>query len=360
MTIEFNDVRLQYESLKSELDQAVGEVLAGGQYILGPSVEAFEQEFAQFCGAADAVGVASGTDALIIALRALGIRTGDEVLVPAVSAAATAMAVVSVGATPVFVDISASDFTMDPESAEQNKTRSTKAAVPVHLYGMPAPLDDLAKKLHIPLIEDAAQAHGSAGPWGMCGSFGVAAAFSFYPTKNLGAYGDGGMVVTSEAKIAEQARLLRNYGQREQYSSDIFGVNSRLDELHAAMLRIKLKKLEEWNRKRRQIAARYREGLRDLPLTMQAGRGSSNYHLFVVLTPQRDQLRIFLASRRVPTLIHYPVPLHVQPAFAQFNRGGLPNAERLSSSVLSLPIHAHMSPEDADYVIGCIRDFFKR
>src|SRR5436309_7679579 len=309
--MDFNDVRLRYESLRDEIDNAIGSVLSGGRYILGPLVETFEDEFARYCGAARGIGVGSGTDALKIGLRAIGVRPGDDVLVPAVSAAATGMSVAAMGARPVFVDISLDDFNILPEQCLERKTSRTRAVIPVHLYGMPARLKEIGKA-GLPILEDAAQAHGSDASWGRCGSFGVAAAFSFYPTKNLGAYGDGGMIVTSDGGVAERSRLLRNYGQHEGLSSVILGHNSRLDELHAAVLRVKLRMLEEWNRRRREIAGLYREGLRELPLGMQAETGESNYHRFVITCSERDSLRSHLAALGIPTLVHYPIPLHRQ------------------------------------------------
>lgn len=357
--MEFNDVRLQYEQLRNEIDSAVTQVLSGGRYILGPVAQAFEEEFARYCGASRGVGVASGTDALRIALAALGVRAGDEVLVPAVSAPATAMAVVQLHATPVFVDVRADDFTMDPEDAFRKCGSRTRAVVPVHLYGMPAHLKKLSE-MRMPLLEDAAQAHGSAAAWGRCGSFGAAAAFSFYPTKNLGTYGDGGMIVTSSEDVADRSRLLRNYGQRENYASEIPGDNSRLDEIHAAILRVKLKHLESWNRRRRAIAAEYRSRLHDLPLGLQAETGQSNYHLFVVTTPDRDALRRHLASLDIPSLVHYPIPLPRQKAFAAFNPAQCPNADHLCARVLSLPIHPALEDREVEKVISAVQSFFAR
>jgi len=360
-TIEFNDVRLQYENLSDEINSAIGGVLASGRYILGPVVGAFEEEFAQYCRSATGIGVASGTDALRIALAAVGVRASDEVLVPAVSAAATAMAVTQLRAIPVFVDVGPEDFTMDPTDAMEKKSSRTKAAIPVHLYGMPARLKELSP-LRVPLIEDAAQAHGSDASWGRCGSFGAAAAFSFYPTKNLGTYGDGGMIVTSNAEVARLSRLLRNYGQRENYAAEILGDNSRLDELHAAILRVKLKRLDSSNRRRREIAASYRAAFADLPLAMQKETGRSNYHLFVVATSEREALRQHLQAHDVPTAIHYPTPLHRQTAFESLRPSSrsshCPNAEQLCARVLSLPMHAHLAPHDVDRVVSAVRSFF--
>jgi dTDP-4-amino-4,6-dideoxygalactose transaminase len=357
--MDFNDVRLQYESLRDEIDGTVRDVLRGGRYILGPAMHAFEEEFARYCRASNGVAVASGTDALKIALRAFDVGPGDEVLVPAVSAAATAMAVAAIGAKPVFVDISADDFNIDPALCLERKTGRTKAVIPVHLYGMPARLKDISR-VGVPILEDASQAHGSDANWGRCGSFGQAAAFSFYPTKNLGTYGDGGMIVTLDSAIATKARLLRNYGQHENYSSEILGENSRLDELHAAILRVKLRKLDEWNTRRRKIAARYREAFRELPLGLQSETGSSNCHLFVVTSPQRDKLRAHLADVGIPSLVHYPIPLHRQAAFAEFAPARCPNAEVLCARVLSLPMHAFLSDVEVDRVIDAVRGYCLR
>jgi dTDP-4-amino-4,6-dideoxygalactose transaminase len=223
---------------------------------------------------------------------------------------------------------------------------------------MPARLKELAKA-GMPILEDACQAHGSDAGWGRCGSFGRAAAFSFYPTKNLGAYGDAGMIVTSDSSFAEKARLLRNYGEREHYASAILGQNSRLDEIHAAILRVKLRQLDHWNVRRRQIAAAYREAFQDLPLKMQAETGSSNYHLFVVVVPDRDRLRAHLASLDIPSLVHYPIPLHRQKAFTEFGPARCPNADILCSRVLSLPIHAAMKDADVEHVIDAVKSFFR-
>ena len=360
--MEFNDVRLQYELLSEEIDSAIAGVLKSGRFILGPSVEAFEEEFARYCRCASGIGVASGTDALRIALTGAGVGPGDEVLVPAVTAAATAMAVAQLGAVPVFVDVNSGDFTMDPADAMEKRSSRTRAVIPVHLYGMPARLKELSA-LRVPIIEDACQGHGSEASWGRCGSFGLAAAFSFYPTKNLGAYGDGGMIVTSNAEIAKQSRLLRNYGQRENYVSETLGENSRLDELHAAILRLKLKRLDAWNRRRREIAAVYRSAFEEMPFAMQKETGRSNYHLFVITSPERDALRKHLTAEGIPTAIHYPVPLHRQQAFESIRTprsGSCSNAEQLCARAVSLPMHAHLATHEVDRVISEVRSFFAR
>jgi dTDP-4-amino-4,6-dideoxygalactose transaminase len=356
--VDFNDVRIQYESLSDEIDTAIRGVMGSGRYVLGPAVQAFEEAFARYCRTADGIAVASGTDALTIALRAFGVGLGDEVIVPAVSAAATAMAVAQIGAKPVFADVSLDDFNIDPSSCLERRTARTKAVIPVHLYGMPARLKEIAR-VGPQILEDAAQAHGSDASWGRCGAFGHAAAFSFYPTKNLGAYGDGGMIVTSDSRLAKQCRLLRNYGQRDSYSSEVLGQNSRLDELHAAVLRVKLRKLEDWNSRRRRVAKRYRSAFSELPLGMQAETGSSNCHLFVVTTPERDKLRAHLSDMNIPTLVHYPIPLHRQKAFSEFGPARCPNADLLCSRVLSLPMHAFLTDSEIDRVIEGVQVFFR-
>jgi dTDP-4-amino-4,6-dideoxygalactose transaminase len=357
--MHFNDVQLQYESLRDEIDGAIRHVLAEGRYIFGPAMLAFEDEFARYTRTAEGIGVGSGTDALSIGLRALGVGPGDEVLVPALSAAATAIAVAAVGAKPVFVDVSLNDFNIDPAQVMDKKSPRTRAVIPVHLYGMPARLRDVSNA-RVPILEDAAQAHGSEAGWGRCGGFGQAAAFSFYPTKNLGAYGDAGMIVTSDSAVASKARMLRNYGQRENYSSEILGENSRLDELHAAILHVKLRRLDQWNNRRRAIAAKYREAFRELPIGLQGETGSSNYHLFVITSVQRNKLRAHLDELKIPTLIHYPYPLHRQPAFAEFGPARCPNADLLCSRVLSLPIHAFLTDGEVNRVIEGVRGFFRR
>ena len=357
--MEFNDVRLQFNLLREEIEAALASTLASGRYILGPAVQRFEETFASYCETAHGIGVANGTDAIGIALQALGVRARDEVLVPAISAPATAMAVAEIGAMPVFVDVSTSDFMMDPLVAAERMNRRVRAVIAVHLYGMPARLKEFAK-IGAPILEDAAQAHGSRASWGRCGSFGAAAAFSFYPTKNLGTYGDGGMIVTSSVALADRCRLLRNYGQRESYASEVIGRNSRLDEIHAAILQVKLKRLDSWNRRRGQIAAAYRSAFADLPLTMQAETGTSNYHLFVVMTSHRDRLRDHLRSSDIPSLVHYPIPLPRQKAFLDFSPERCPNADMICSRVLSMPIHGSMTDSDVERVIEAVQHFFRR
>lgn len=356
--MEFNDVRLQYNSLRDEIDGAIRDVLLSGRYILGPATVAFEEEFARYTQTAEAISVASGTVALTIALRAMDVGPGDEVLVPAISAAATAMAVALAGAKPVFVDVSPDDFTIDPVQSLDRKTARTKAIIPVHLYGMPARLKEISRT-GLPIVEDAAQAHGSFANWGRCGTYGRSAAFSFYPTKNLGTYGDGGMIVTSDSAIPKRARLLRNYGQRENYVSETVGGNDRLDEIHAAILRVKLRRLDQWNSRRRAIAERYRAEFRELPIGLQGETGASNYHLFVITSAYRDKLRAHLEESGIPTVVHYPYPLHRHKAFEEFGPSRCPNADLICSRILSLPMHAFLTDGEVDRVVDGVLGFFK-
>lgn len=367
MSIYFVNLQAAYHAHKDEIDAAVAHVLQSGWYILGEQVRAFEQEFAAYCGAEHAVGVASGTDALLLALRALEIGPGDEVITVAHTAVATAVAIELSGATPVFVDVEPATCTLDPTRLAAAVTPRTRAVVPVHLYGRAANIDPIretarAHGLHV--IEDCAQAHGATYKGRCVGSLGDAAAFSFYPTKNLGAGGDGGAVVVQDAALAERLRWLRQYGWKERYISSIAGYNSRLDELQAAILRVKLRHLDADNAARRKLAAVYRQALADLPLELPAEPAAGNhvYHLFVVQSDKRDALRSHLAARGVGTAIQYPVPVHLQPAYAHLGRGAgsLPVTEQLAGRILSLPMYPEMPLEDATAVAQAVRQFFER
>ncbi len=351
--------REQFAAHRDEIRDAIERVLEGGRYILGPEVAAFEKEFAEYCGVAEGIGCGSGTEALHLALSSLGITTGDEVITVAHTAVATAVAIRLCGANPVFVDIDPRTYTIDPRRIEDAITPKTKAIVPVHLYGQPADLDAIsaiAKRHGIPLVEDCAQAHGARWRGQRVGSFGDIAAFSFYPTKNLGAIGDGGIVVTSNKELASRARLLREYGWAERYVSHIEGWNSRLDELQAAILRVKLAHLDEDNARRRALAKRYDEALRDTRLTLPAAHASAEhvYHLYVVSTPDRDALQAGLRERGIGALVHYPVPVHRQPAYAALSTPPLPETERAAASVLSLPMYPELTSQDQQTVIDAI------
>ncbi len=324
-------------------------------------MEEFEERFAAYCGACHAVGVGSGTDAIELALRALGIGAGDEVVTAAATCVPTVAAIESAGATPVLVDVDAGTGTLDPGALAAACTPRTRAVVPVHLYGQcadMAPIVAFARERGLKLVEDAAQAHGAEYRGRRAGTFGDAAAFSFYPTKNLGALGDAGAVVTDDAALAERVRMLRSYGERERYVSVEWGRNSRLDTLQAAVLTAKLPFLEAWTKRRRELAARYHDGLAGtgLVLPVEAPGRRHVYHLFVVRSPRRDALREQLAARGVETLVHYPRPIHGHPAYANLDRGGpqLVRSERLAAEALSLPLYAELRDDEAQQVVAAV------
>ncbi len=361
--ISFLDVAAAYAELQDELDAAARRVMASGQFILGPEVTAFEEEFAAFCDAGHAIGVGSGLDALRLILVAYGVGHGDEVLVPSNTFIATWLAVTHAGATPVPVEPDPMTHNLNAEAVEAAITPATKAIMPVHLYGSPADMDGLlaiGRDRGIPVVEDAAQAPGARYRGRRTGSLGDAAGFSFYPGKNLGALGDAGAVTTDDDALAERVRMLRNYGSRLKYHHDLPGLNSRLDSLQAAALRIKLRRLDEWNERRRAVAVRYLERLAGVERLVPPGTpewAHPVWHLFVVRHPRRDVLQRRLSEAGVDTIIHYPIPPHLSGAYAAaFERAELPVAERLAGEVLSLPIGPHLAPEDADRVAAAVRD----
>jgi dTDP-4-amino-4,6-dideoxygalactose transaminase len=352
----------QYATSKAAIDAAIANVLSRGRYVLGDEVSAFEREFAAHAGATHGIGVGSGTDAIHLALRGLGVAVGDEVITVAHTAVATVAAIELAGAIPVFVDIEPDTFTLDPSKLAAALTPRTKAVVVVHLYGHPAALDaiiEFATQHGLSVIEDCAQAHGAELRGRRVGSFGHAACFSFYPTKNLGAIGDGGMVVTRDEGLAVRLRELREYGWRARYVSATVGVNSRLDELQAAVLRVKLRRLDADNDARRAHAARYTQGLRGTGVALPTSRSGTKhvFHLFVVRSPGRASLEGALARAGIQALIHYPVPIHLQPAYAGRIRGSdhLPETERAAREVLSLPMYPELPQEHADAVIRAIQ-----
>lgn len=357
------DLRESYLELKPEIDQAVARVLDSGWYILGPEVEAFEVEYAAYCEAKHAVGVANGLDALHLALRALGVEAGDEVIVPSNTYIATWLAVSQCGATPVPVEPDERTFNIDHASIEAAITPRTRVILPVHLYGQPVELDPIlaiARKHGLYVLEDAAQAHGARYKGKRIGAHGAAAAWSFYPGKNLGAMGDGGAVTTNDPQIADSIRVLRNYGSRIKYANEVQGYNSRLDPLQAAILRVKLGHLDEWNARRAAIAERYREGHagRGLALPEAPEWASPVWHLYVVRSSCRDALQKALTDAGVGTLIHYPIPPHLQEAYKQcgWRKGAFPIAERIAEECLSLPMGPHLSFEQAGAVISALRE----
>jgi dTDP-4-amino-4,6-dideoxygalactose transaminase len=359
--VPFLELRPGYLELKSEIDEAVARVLDSGWYILGPEVEAFEAEFAEFCGSRHAVGVADGLAALHLGLLALGVGPGDEVIVPSNTYIATWLAVSQCGARPVPVEPDPATHNIDVQLIEKALTPRTKVILPVHLYGQSVDLDpilDLARTRGIYVLEDAAQAHGARYKGRRIGAHGHLVAWSFYPGKNLGAMGDGGAVTTNDPKLADRVRVLRNYGSRVKYLNEVRGYNSRLDPLQAAILRIKLKRLDEWNVRRQQLAERYLVGLSGTGVTLPATPAWTQpvWHLFVVRHPQRDMLQQHLERAGVTTQVHYPIPPHLQEAYADagFNRADFPMASRLSAEVLSLPIGPHLSATDVDTVVNAI------
>jgi dTDP-4-amino-4,6-dideoxygalactose transaminase len=366
LTIPIGDLGREYVRFHTEIDQAIERVLRRGWFILGEEGEAFETEWAAYCGVAHAVGVGNGTDAIHLSLRAAGIGPGDEVIVPALTATFSALAVSMAGATPIFADVDPERCTLDPAALEAAITPHTAAVIPVHLYGCPAdmaPIVAIARRHNLLLLEDAAQAHGARYHGTRAGGLGDVAAFSFYPSKNLGAYGDAGAIVTNDAALAEKARLLRHGGQRRTYQHELLGINSRLDEIQAAILRAKLLHLDAWNERRRSLAALYDAGLCDSgPLVLpKAPAGVEHvYHLYVVRTPLRDALRDYLAGAGVATGIHYPQPVHLQAAYAHLGqkRGSCPNAERITAEILSLPVFPQLSESEVEQVIRLIRIFF--
>jgi dTDP-3-amino-3,4,6-trideoxy-alpha-D-glucose transaminase len=352
--IEFNNLALLHATLANEIETAIHRVLDRGWYILGPEVEAFEAAFARYHGVSHAIGVANGTDAIELALRAGGVGPGDEVITVAHTAVATVCAIERTGAIPILVDIDSSSCTMDPAAARAAVTSRTRALVPVHLYGHPAEmgaLRELAGQYHLLIVEDCAQAHGARYNNRLVGTMGQMGAFSFYPTKNLGAYGDGGAVITNDMQLAERLRRLRNYGQTSRYHHRDRGVNSRLDEMQAAILGVKLLHLNEHNDARRRLADCYRNHLRgvELPTEENGFPGVHHvYHLYVIRHAQRDRLQESLRRRGIGTLIHYPVPIHRQPAYKDlgYGLGALPVTERVAGEILSLPMYVGLKPGD--------------
>ena len=361
--VPFGDFGAHVAAIRPEIDAAVARVLDSGWFILGPEGEAFERELAAALGTKDAVGVANGTEAIQLALEALGIRPGDEVITSPLTAAFTALAVCRAGATPVFADLDPATLNVSPEAVARAITPKTKALLPVHLYGHPADLDPLlaiAKEKGVPLVEDACQAHGARYKGRIVGAISGLGALSFYPTKNLGAFGDGGAVLVNDPALAAKLRRLRNGGQTDRYHHAETGINSRLDELQAAILRVKLRHLEAWIDRRRAIAGIYHKELRDaavaIPLEQPYAR--AGYHLYVVRHPRRDALAASLKERGIGTLIHYPIPLHLQPAFAGLGGkpGDFPVAEKAAGEILSLPIYPEMTDEQALTVARAVRD----
>jgi dTDP-4-amino-4,6-dideoxygalactose transaminase len=359
------DLKAQYQSIRPEMDPAIQRVLDNTNFILGSEVAQFEQALAGYVGAAQAVGVASGTAAIYLALLACGVGPGDEVITTAHTFIATAEPISHLGARPVFVDIDPRTYNLDPNRVEDAITPRTRALLPVHLYGQPADMDsllDIAHRHSLKLIEDAAQAHGAAYHGRRCGSIGHLACFSFYPGKNLGAYGDGGAVTGSDPDLLACVRKLRDHGRTTKYEHEEIGYGERLDALQAAVLGVKLKHLEAWNEARRRHASRYNELLADTDLATpwEAPDVRHVYHLYVVRTPQRDALLSYLKDHGVAGGIHYPVPLHRQPAYLKLGYGqvSLPETEKAAAEVMSLPMYPELAEEQIGHVVKQIKEFF--
>jgi dTDP-4-amino-4,6-dideoxygalactose transaminase len=363
MNIPFLDLKAPYFELKEELDAAYHRVMESGWYILGREVEAFEAEFAAYCESKHCIGVGNGLEALHIILRALNIGSGDEVIVPANTYIATWLSVSYSGATPVPVEPDEKTYNIDPTLIEAAITKRTKAILVVHLYGQPAnmaPINEIAHRRGLKVIEDVAQAHGARCNGRRAGSLGDAAGFSFYPGKNLGALGDGGAVVTNDDDLAEKVRVLRNYGSRVKYHNEVKGFNSRLDELQAAFLRVKLTRLDEWNARRRKVAAHYQRELgkaSELILSHVPDWCEPVWHLFVVRHRRRDELQRYLADAGIGTMIHYPIPPHKQHAYKQHGHLHLPVTENIHQSVLSLPMGPMMKENECHQVIESMSRF---
>ncbi len=375
--IPFYDIGESYQELKSEIDSAVAKVLSSGWYILGKEVASFEEEFAEFIGTKYCVGTSNGLDALFLVLKAWGIGEGDEVIVPSNTYIATWLAVSYAGAKPIPVEPDIRTFNIDPALIEEKITKRTKAIIPVHLYGMPADMDpimDLAEKYDLKVLEDSAQAHSAVYGNKKCGSLGTASAFSFYPGKNLGAFGDGGAITTNDRDLAEKVRCLSNYGSKIKYYNEYEGYNCRLDEIQAAILRAKLPYLDEWNRKRHLVAKEYykidnpkinlpyqglqRENLQDDKICfVQPYSGIKSipcWHQYVIMSEKRNDLQKYLNSLDIETMIHYPVPPHKQKAYSMMNNLSFPLAEQIAKQCLSLPINPFISNINLQYIINKI------
>lgn len=368
-SIKLVDLFGQYQRIKPEIDEAVANVLASTQFILGKEVGEFESAAASYLGTKYAIGCASGTDALQIAMMALGIGVGDEVITSPFTFVATAETIVLLGGTPVYVDIDPMTYNIDPSKIERAITGTTKAIIPVHLYGQPADMDpimEIANRHGLKVIEDAAQAFGAEYKGRKAGNFGDIACFSFFPTKNLGAFGDAGMVTTNDQELAERMRMISLHGSRKKYQHEILGINSRLDTLQAAILKAKIKYVNAWNRSRQDFAGRYSRELKDSGvITPYVMPGSTHiYHQYSIRLPRssgktRDALVAYLKSRGIPTAVHYPIPLHLQKAFAHLGKGEgeYPFSETVASEILSLPMHTELDEEQIEYIVRAIREF---
>ena len=365
MHIKYLDLQAQYQSIKTELDAAIQKVLDGSAYVLGPAVNEFESAFAEYCGTKFAIGVNSGTSALTLALRALGVGRGDEVITAANTFIATAAAIEHASGQPVLVDVDPETRNMDPVLLKMAITPKTRAIIPVHLYGRPSDMDpilQLAARHDIAVLEDAAQAHGSRYQGRRAGSIGRMAAFSFYPGKNLGAYGEAGAVTADDPELDRRVRMLRDHGSDKKYVHDLLGYNARMEGIQGAVLKVKLAHLDRWNAERNRVAKLYNQLLTNLPIKLPSFENDIDqvFHLYVIETEQRDRLQKYLGEHGVPSLIHYPIPIHLQKAFDHLDcrAGDFPITEKLADEILSLPIYPEMSDEQVTYIAEKVRAFF--
>jgi len=366
MQVQFVDLKAQYQTIKPEIDQAIQNVVSNTAFILGKAVSDFEQKFANYCEVKHCIGVNSGTSALILALQALGIGKGDKVITAANTFIATAEAISLVGATPVFVDVEEKNYNLDPTKLKKAITKKIRAIIPVHLYGQPADMDPIikiAEEKGIPVIEDACQAHGALYNGKKTGSWGVMGCFSFYPGKNLGAYGEGGAVTTNDDQLAEKIKMLRDHGSSKKYLHEYIGNNCRLEGIQGAVLSVKLNHLDQWNESRRRNAGLYRKYLEDssVKLPEEMPYAKHVYHLFVVQVKDREKLIDFLKDKGIFTGIHYPIPNHLQNAysFLGYQKGSFPVTEECSEEILSLPMFAELTEEQIKYTADCIKEFHK-
>ena len=364
MRVSFVDLKRQYKKIKNEIDNTIFKVVNNGNFILGAELEAFEKEFASYCDSKFCAGVNSGTSALHFALIALGVSKGDEVILPANTFIAAALAVSYTGAKPILIDIDTESYNIDTTKIKEKITKKTKAIVPVHLYGQTADMGsilEIAEKYNLKIVEDCCQAHGASYNGKKAGSMGDIGCFSFYPSKNLGAYGDGGAIVTSDEKILEKVSMLRNYGQKIKYNHLIKGFNGRLDNIQAAILRVKLKYLDEWNKARRKYALIYNSLLEDADVItpIQKDYAKHIYHQYVIRMKERDNLSKYLNSKKISTSIHYPIPIHLQKAYSDLNykKGNFPITEKYADEIISLPVFPELKQEEIEYVVSNVKEF---
>ncbi|MBU0468358.1 MAG: DegT/DnrJ/EryC1/StrS family aminotransferase [Candidatus Omnitrophica bacterium] len=364
MEVPFIDFREQYQIIKEEIDVGLKSVFERGAFILGQEEKDFELDFAKYCDASYGIGVNSGTDALYLSLSCIGVGPGDEVILPSFTFIATALCVSYTGATPVFVDIEEETYNIDPEKFKEAITDKTKAVIPVHLYGQPANMNEIvasARDKNITVIEDAAQAHGATYNGKKVGSLGDIACFSFYPTKSLGAFGDGGMIITNNAEVNDKAFMLRDYGRKDSYDHVIKGFNSRLDTVQAVVLAAKLKRLDDWNKKCNELALMYFDLLEDLDDVFSPRIKADRTHVFqtfAVRVKNRDKVLEAMKKKGIGVLVHYPIPVHLQVAYAElgYKKGDIPVSEKISGEILSLPMFPHMKKEQVEYVCGALRE----